>query len=100
MFVSSLAGVAAVRDSVPLSPLEPAATPGDTEKQQGSDRGNTDKDKEQQPGRVSTETSTLRSQAPRAEDKAEEGDEDSGPLTISELAYRSIHFHSQPHYLG
>lgn len=80
---------------MPLSPLEPAATPVDPEKLPGSDRGNTDKDKEQQPGRVSTETSTLRPQTPKAEDKAEEDDEDSGPLTISELTYRSVHFHSQ-----
>lgn len=92
-------GVAPVRDSVPLSPLEPPATPVDTEKQQGSDRGHTDKDKEQQPGRVSTETSNLRPQTPKAEDKVEDDDEDNAPLTISELAYRSIQCDSQPKYL-
>ncbi|XP_075875719.1 FERM domain-containing protein 3 [Nelusetta ayraudi] len=80
-------GVAVVRDSVPLSPLEPAATPVDTEKQQRSDRANADKDKDQQPGRVSTESSNLRPQTPKAEDKAEEDDEDGGPLTISEFTY-------------
>lgn len=80
-------GVAVVRDSIPFSPLEPAATPVDTEKQQRSDRANADKDKDQQPGRVSTESSNLRPQTPKAEDKAEEDDEDGGPLTISELTY-------------
>lgn len=88
-----------MKDSIPLSPLETAATPVDTEKQQGSDRGNADKDKDQQPGRVSTETSNPRPQTPKAEDKVEEDDEDGRPLTISELAYRCIQFHSQPKYL-
>lgn len=95
MFIfSSPTGVAVVRDSVPLSPLEPAATPVDTEKQQRSDRANADKDKDQQSGRVSTESSNLRPQTPKAEDKAEEDDEDGGPLTISEFTYRSVQFHS------
>lgn len=78
-----------MRDSAPLSPLEPAATPVATEKQQGPDRANADKDKDQQPGRVSVESSNLQPQSPKAEDKVEEDDEDGGPLTISELTYRS-----------
>lgn len=85
-----------MRDSVPLSPLEPAATPLEADKQQGSDRGSADKDKDkdQQPGRVSTETANLRPQTPKAEDRAEEDEEDGRPLTISELAYRSVQLRS------
>jgi len=39
------------------------------------------------------ETSNLRPQTPKAEDKVEEDDEASGALTISELVYRFIEFY-------
>lgn len=83
-----LPGVAAVKDSVPLSPLKPSATSADTE-QQGTDRGNSALGKDLPSSHVSMETSSLRPQMPKVEDEMEEDDEASGPLTISELVYRS-----------
>lgn len=91
LFFLSSAGVAAVKDSVPLSPLKPSASPADTE-QQGTEGGNSASGNDLQPPRVSMETSNLRPQTPKAEDEVEEDDEGSGPLTISELVYRSVEF--------
>lgn len=79
-----------MKDSVPLSPLEPAAALSDAE-QQGSDRGNTASGKDLQSAHASSETSNLRPQTPKAEDKVEEDEDAGGPLTISELVYRSVH---------
>ncbi|KAM9360330.1 FERM domain-containing protein 3 [Symphorus nematophorus] len=79
-------GVVAVKDSVPLSPLKPSATPTDTE-QQGTEGGISALGSDLQPPRVSMETSNLRPQTPKPEDEVEEDDEGSGPLTISELVY-------------
>ncbi|XP_073322802.1 FERM domain-containing protein 3 [Pagrus major] len=79
-------GVAAVKDSVPLSPLKPPAVPADTE-QQGTEGGNSALGSDLQPPRVSMETSNLRPQTAKSEDEVEEADEGSGPLTISELVY-------------
>ncbi len=87
-------GVAAVKDSVPLSPLKPSATPADAE-QQGTEGGNSASGNDLQPPRVSMETSNLRPQTPKAEDEVEEDDEASGPLTISELVYRSTELHTK-----
>ncbi|KAM7416794.1 hypothetical protein PAMA_018724 [Pampus argenteus] len=78
--------VVAVKDSTPLSPLKPSATPADTE-QQNTEGGNPALCNDLQPPRVSMETSNLRPQTPKAEDEMEEDDEASGPLTISELVY-------------
>ncbi|KAM8759818.1 FERM domain-containing protein 3 isoform 2-T2 [Acanthopagrus schlegelii] len=79
-------GVAAVKDSVPMSPLKPPAVPADTD-QQGTDGGNSALGSDLQPPRVSMETSNLRPQTATTEDEVEEADEASGPLTISELVY-------------
>lgn len=79
-----------MKDSVPLSPLEPAAAPADAE-QQGSDRGNAASGKDPQSAHASSETSNLRPQTPKAEDKVEEDEDAGGPLTISELVYRFVH---------
>ncbi|XP_062273139.1 FERM domain-containing protein 3 [Scomber scombrus] len=79
-------GVVAVKDSVPLSPLKPSATPTDTE-QQSNEGAKPTLSNDLQPPRVSMETSNLRPQTPKAEDEMEEDDESSGPLTISELVY-------------
>ncbi|XP_074493866.1 FERM domain-containing protein 3 isoform X1 [Sebastes fasciatus] len=79
-------GVVAVKDSVPLSPLKPSASPADAE-QQSNEGGNSALGSDLQPPRVSMETSNLRPQTPKAEDEVEEDDEASGPLTISELVY-------------
>ncbi|XP_030273991.1 FERM domain-containing protein 3 isoform X3 [Sparus aurata] len=79
-------GVAAVKDSVPLSPLKPPAVPADTE-QQGTEGGNSALGSDLQPPRVSMETSNHRPQTAKTEDEVEEADEASGPLTISELVY-------------
>ncbi|XP_036954070.1 FERM domain-containing protein 3 isoform X1 [Acanthopagrus latus] len=79
-------GVAAVKDSVPMSPLKPPAVPADTD-QQGTDGGNSALGSDLQPPRVSMETSNLRPQTAKTEDEVEEADEASGPLTISELVY-------------
>lgn len=87
-------GVVAVKDSVPLSPLKPPATPADTE-QQGTEGRNSALGNDLQPPRVSMETSNLRPQTPKAEDEVEEDDEASGPLTISELVYRSVEFYNK-----
>ncbi|XP_056274233.1 FERM domain-containing protein 3 [Pseudoliparis swirei] len=78
-------GVVAVKDSVPLSPLKPAAAPADTEQQ--SNEGTSALCDDLHPSGVSMETSNLRPQTPKAEDKVEEDDEASGALTISELVY-------------
>lgn len=79
-----------MKDPVPLSPLRPSATPKDTE-QQGTEAGaNSALSNDLHPPCVSMETSHLRPQLPKAEDKGEEDDEAGGTLTISELAYRSI----------
>lgn len=78
--------VIAVKDSVPLSPLKPSASPADTE-QQINEGGNSASGNDLQAPRVSMETSNLRPQTPKAEDEVEEDDEASGPLTISELVY-------------
>lgn len=83
-----------MKDSVPLSPLKPSATAADTE-QQGTERRNSALGKDLQSPHVSMETSNLRPQTPKAEDEVEEDDEASGPLTISELVYRSIEFYKQ-----
>ncbi|KAL6114081.1 frmd3 [Pungitius sinensis] len=75
----------AVKDSIPLSPLKPAAPP---DAQQQSNEGRTSASgKDLQPSRVSMETSNLRPQTPKAEDEVVEDDEASGSLTISELVY-------------
>uniref|UniRef100_A0AAQ4PA91 FERM domain-containing protein 3 n=1 Tax=Gasterosteus aculeatus aculeatus TaxID=481459 RepID=A0AAQ4PA91_GASAC len=79
------AGVVAVKDSVPLSPLKPAA-PADTQ-QQSSEGRTSALGNDLQPSRVSGETSNLRPQTPKAEDDVVEDDEASGSLTISELVY-------------
>lgn len=81
-----------MKDSVPLSPLEPSATPADTE-QQSTEGGNSALSNDLQPPRVSMETSNLQPQTPKAEIEAEEDDEVSGALTISELVYRSADLH-------
>lgn len=71
-----------------MSPLKPPAVPADTD-QQGTDGGNSALGSDLQPPRVSMETSNLRPQTAKTEDEVEEADEASGPLTISELVYRS-----------
>lgn len=76
-----------MKDSVPLSPLKPSAAPTDTE-QQSAEGGNSALNNDLQLPHVSTETSNLRPQAPKAEDEVEEDDDVSGALTISELVYR------------
>ncbi|XP_026042345.1 FERM domain-containing protein 3 isoform X4 [Astatotilapia calliptera] len=78
-------GVAAVKDSVPLSPLKSSAGSADAE-QQSTEAGNSASGNDLQP-RVSMETSNLRPQTPKAEHELEEDDEASGTLTISELTY-------------
>lgn len=78
----------AVKDSVPLSPLKPSATPADTD-QHDFDAGSSALGNDLQPPSVSMETSNLQSQTPKTEDDVKNGDEAGGPLTISELAYRS-----------
>lgn len=87
--VSPSPGVAALKDSVPLSPLKSSAGSADAE-QQSTEAGNSDL----QP-RVSMETSSLRPQTPKAEHELEEDDEASGTLTISELTYRSINLYNK-----
>lgn len=78
-------GVAAVKDSAPLSPLKSSAGSADAE-QQSTEAGNSASGNDLQP-RVSMETSSLRPQTPKAEHELEEDDEASGTLTISELTY-------------
>ncbi|XP_005722088.1 FERM domain-containing protein 3 isoform X1 [Pundamilia nyererei] len=78
-------GVAAVKDSVPLSPLKSSAGSADAE-QQSTEAGNSASGNDLQP-RVSMETSNLRPQTPKAEHELEEDDEASGTLIISELTY-------------
>ncbi|XP_026177829.1 FERM domain-containing protein 3 isoform X3 [Mastacembelus armatus] len=77
-------GVVTVKDSVPVSPLKPSAAPAETE-QQRAEAGNSALSNDLQPPRVSMETSNLQPQMPKAE--AEEDDDASGALTISELVY-------------
>ncbi|XP_037337813.2 FERM domain-containing protein 3 isoform X2 [Pungitius pungitius] len=79
------AGVVAVKDSIPLSPLKPAA-PADAQQQSNEGRSSAPGN-DLQPSRVSMETSNLRPQTPKAEDEVVEDDEASGSLTISELVY-------------
>lgn len=81
-----------MKDSVPLSPLKPSATPADTE-HHSTEGGNLTLGNDPQPPRVSMETSNLRPQTPKAEDELEEDDEASGALTISELVYRFKEFY-------
>lgn len=81
-------GVAAVKDSVPVSPLKPSAAPADSD-QQGTEGGTSALSNDLQPPRVSMETSNLRPQTPKVEDEVEDDDDAGGPLTISELVYRS-----------
>ncbi|XP_008416668.1 FERM domain-containing protein 3 isoform X10 [Poecilia reticulata] len=80
------AGVVAVKDPVPLSPLEPSAAAADTE-QSCAERGSSSLINDLQPHCVSMETPYLPPLTPKAEDGLEEGDEGGGALTISELAY-------------
>lgn len=82
-------GAVAVKDSVPLSPLEPPAEPAAVEHR--SVKGETSAlSNDLQPPCVSTETSNLRPQALKDEDGFEEEDDADGALTISETAYRFI----------
>lgn len=92
-FCPRSAGVAAVKDSVPLSPPKPSATSAHTE-QQGSKRGNPALGKDLQSPHVTMETANLQPHTPKAEDQAEEDNEAGGPLTISELVYRSVQVQS------
>ncbi|XP_007548147.1 FERM domain-containing protein 3 isoform X12 [Poecilia formosa] len=78
-------GVVAVKDPVPLSPLEPSAA-ADTE-QSCAERGSSSLINDLQPHCVSMETPYLPPLTPKAEDGLEEDDEGGGALTISELAY-------------
>lgn len=86
-----LAGVVAVKDPVPLSPLEPSAA-ADTE-QSCAEKGSSSLINDLQPHCVSMETPYLPPLTPKAEDGLEEDDEGGGALTISELAYRSLKLH-------
>uniref|UniRef100_A0AAQ5XG98 FERM domain-containing protein 3 n=1 Tax=Amphiprion ocellaris TaxID=80972 RepID=A0AAQ5XG98_AMPOC len=72
-----------------MEPLVPAlpSTNEYEETQQSPDGGNSALGVDLQPPRVSMETSNLRPQTPKPEDRLEEDDESSGPLTISELTY-------------
>lgn len=83
-----------MKDPVPLSPLKPSATPADAE-QQGTERGICAFGNDLQSPHVSMETSNLRPQMAKAEDEVAEDDEAGGPLTISELVYRSIDFNNK-----
>ncbi|XP_017269343.1 FERM domain-containing protein 3 isoform X3 [Kryptolebias marmoratus] len=75
--------VVAVKDPVPLSPLEPPAAPAHTE--QLSTKGeNSSLSNDLQSHCVSMETSNLRPQTPKVEERLEEDEE---ALTISELSY-------------
>ncbi|XP_054895362.1 FERM domain-containing protein 3 isoform X6 [Poeciliopsis prolifica] len=84
------AGVVAVKDPVPLSPLESsaaaAAAGADTE-QSCAERGSSSLINDLQPHCVSRETPYLPPLTPKADDGLEEDDEGGGALTISELAY-------------
>lgn len=77
-------GVASVKNSVQLSPLKPPSA--DSEK--GEEKNSPAPGEDLQSPHVSMETSILRPQTPRTEVEAADEDEASGPLTISELAYR------------
>lgn len=82
-------GAVAVKDSVPLSSLEPPAEPAAAEHR--SVKGDTSaSSNDLQPPCVSTENSNLRPQALKDEDGFEEEEEAGGALTISETAYRFI----------
>lgn len=76
-----------IKDSAPLSPLNPSTAPVDTE-QQNAEKGNFALSNDLQTPRVAMETSNLRPQTPKPEDEAEDEDDSSGALTISELVYR------------
>ncbi|XP_056888736.1 FERM domain-containing protein 3 isoform X4 [Takifugu flavidus] len=76
-------GAAAIKNSVPLSPLKPPSA----DSEQGVEKNNAGPSEEPQSPQVSMETATLRPQTPRAEVEPEDEDEGSSPLTISELAY-------------
>lgn len=86
--VSSSPGAAAVKNSIPLSPLKPPSA----DSEQGVEKNNAGPGEEPQSPHVSMETSNLRPETPRAEVEPEDEDEASGPLTISELAYRLAEF--------
>lgn len=86
--LSSSPGAAAIKNSVPLSPLKPPSA----DSEQGVEKNNAGPSEEPQSPQVSMETSTLRPQTPRAEVEPEDEDEASSPLTISELAYRLVEF--------
>lgn len=73
-----------MKNSVPLTPLNPPSA--DSEK--GVEKNSHAPGEDPQSPHVSMETSSLRPQTPRAEVEPEDEDEASGPLTISELAYR------------
>ncbi|XP_043967886.1 FERM domain-containing protein 3 isoform X6 [Gambusia affinis] len=80
------AGVVAVKDPVPLSPLEPSAA-ADTE-QSCAEKGSSSLINDLQPHCVSMETPYLPPLTPKAEEgRKEEDDEGGSALTISELAY-------------
>ncbi|XP_029685202.1 FERM domain-containing protein 3 isoform X3 [Takifugu rubripes] len=76
-------GAAAIKNSVPLSPLKPPSA----DSEQGVEKNNAGPSEEPQSPQVSMETATLRPQTHRAEVEPEDEDEGSSPLTISELAY-------------
>uniref|UniRef100_A0A3B4Z2Z7 FERM domain containing 3 n=1 Tax=Stegastes partitus TaxID=144197 RepID=A0A3B4Z2Z7_9TELE len=76
----------------PLVPALPSTneyeeTAADSGRTIPPDGGNSALGIDLQPPRVSMETSNLRPQTPKPEDKLEEDDEGSGALTISELTY-------------
>uniref|UniRef100_A0A1A7YAY8 FERM domain-containing protein 3 n=1 Tax=Iconisemion striatum TaxID=60296 RepID=A0A1A7YAY8_9TELE len=78
-------GAASVKDTVPLCPLEPSAALPDAEQQGEGEHPALNN--ELQHHCVSMETSSLRPQAPKAEETLEEDDDAGGALTISELSY-------------
>lgn len=90
-----LAGVVAVKDPVPLSPLEPSAAAAADTEQSCAERRSSSLINDLQPHCVSMETPYLPPLTPKAEDGLEEDDEGGGALTISELAYRSLKLHKQ-----
>lgn len=79
-----------MKNSVPLSPLKPPSP----DLEQGVEKNNPAPGKDPQSPQVSMETSNLRPQTPRAEVEPEDEDETSGPLTISELAYRFVELYN------
>ncbi|XP_023199718.1 FERM domain-containing protein 3 isoform X1 [Xiphophorus maculatus] len=81
------AGVVAVKDPVPLSPLEPSAAAAADTEQSCAERRSSSLINDLQPHCVSMETPYLPPLTPKAEDGLEEDDDGGGALTISELAY-------------